>query len=113
LRAGALVAFGGRDSSIAYKPSGKAPAAAFNGEQSFDTIGWVAGGGIEWGLNGPWSIGFEYMRARLGKGSSASAGCAGTAAACEGFSGIAFENLHNALTYNVFRIAANYYFDFW
>lgn len=114
LRAGGLVAFGGRDSSIAYKPSGEAqPAASFNGGKSFDTIGWVAGGGIEWGLYGPWSIGFEYMHASLGKGSSASANCAGTAATCEGFSGIAFENLHSAFTSNMFRIAVNYYFNYW
>jgi opacity protein-like surface antigen len=114
LRAGGLVAFGGRDSSMAFKPVGQAQStASFNGGKSFDTIGWVAGGGIDWGLYGPWSIGFEYLRASLGKGSSASASCAGIAAACEGFAGIAFENLHNAFTSDMFRIAVNYYFNYW
>lgn len=114
LRAGGLVAFGGRDGSIAYTPSGETrPTASFNGGKSFDTIGWVAGGGIECGLYGPWSAGLEYMHTRLGKGSSAMASCAGTAAACVGFSGIALENLHNGFTANMFRVALNYYFDYW
>ncbi len=114
LRAGGLVALGGRESSIVYKPSGGTqPTASFNGGKSFDTIGWVTGGGIEWGLYGPWSIGFEYMHAILGKSSSASPGCAGTAATCEGFSGVAFDNLHNAFTFNIFRISVNYYFNYW
>jgi opacity protein-like surface antigen len=114
LRAGGLVAFGARDSSLSYTPSGATlPAASFTGAKAFDTFGWVAGGGIEWGLYGPWSIGFEYLHASLGKGSSASAGCVGTAAACGAFSGIAFENLHDAFTFNTFRIGVNYYFDFW
>ncbi len=114
LRAGGLAAFGGRDSSVAYTPlGGTRSTASFTGGKSFDTIGWVAGGGIEWGLYGPWSLGFEYMHANLGKGSSASAGCAGTVVACKGFSGIALENLHNPFTVTLYRIAVNYYFDFW
>jgi len=114
VRAGGLVALGGRASSIAYTPvAGKYPTASFDGEKSFDTIGWVAGGGIEWGLNGPWSIGVEYLHTSLGKGSRESASCAGTAAACEGFSGLAFENSQNAFTANIFNIAVNYYFDYW
>lgn len=114
LRAGGLVSFGGQDGSIAFKPSGGTqPTASFNGGKSFNTIGWVAGGGIEWGLNGPWSIGLEYLHASLGKGSSASGRCTGTTAACEGFSDIAFENLHTAFTFNMFSIAVKYYFDYW
>ncbi len=112
--AGGLVAFGGQDSSITYKPSGAArPAASFNGAKSFDTVGWVAGAGIEWGLYGPWSIGFEYMHASLGKGTSASPSCVATAATCEPFSGIALENSRTAFTLNMFRVAVNYYFDYW
>jgi opacity protein-like surface antigen len=114
VKAGGLVAFGGQDSSITYKPSGAAqPTASFDGAKSFNTIGWVAGGGMEWGLYGPWSIGFEYMHASLGKALSASAGCAVTAATCESFSGISLENSHTALTLNMFRVAVNYYFDYW
>jgi opacity protein-like surface antigen len=112
--AGGIVALGGHDSSVAYISSeGARSAVSFTGGKSFDAVGWVAGGGIEWGLYGPWSLGFEYMHASLGKGSSEVASCAGAAAACEGFSGIEFENLHNAFTFNIVRIEVNYYFDYW
>jgi opacity protein-like surface antigen len=114
LKAGGIAAFGGRDSSVTYTPlGGTRSTASFAGGKSFDAFGWVAGGGIEWGLYGPWSIGFEYTHANLGKGSSVSAGCAGTVVACTEFSGIAVENLHKPFTVNLFRFAANYYFDFW
>jgi opacity protein-like surface antigen len=112
LRAGGLVAFGGRDSSISYKPPGATgPTASFNG--GIDTFGWVAGGGVEWGLYGPWSIGLEYLHASLDTGRSGTASCSGTVAACQAFSGIAFENLHNAYSSNLFRIAVTYYIDYW
>jgi opacity protein-like surface antigen len=114
LRAGGLVAFGGQDSSTAYiPPGGTQSTVGFNGGKSFNTIGWAAGGGIELGLHGPWSIAFEYMHANLGRGSSSSAGCAGTTTACEGFSGPTFENVHDAITINMYRIGVNYYFNFW
>ncbi len=114
LRAGALVALGGRDSALAYTPPGAGqPSVSFKGGRSFNAISPVVGGGIEWGLNGPWTVGLEYMHATLGKGSNATATCAGTVLACEGFAGVAFQNFHNALTFNMFRITANYYFDFW
>jgi outer membrane immunogenic protein len=114
VRAGGLVAFGAQDSSTAYIPPGETQSTVgFNGGKNFNTIGWAAGGGIELGLHGPWSIGFEYMHANLGRGSSSSAGCAGTTAACEGFSGTTFENVHDAITFNTYRISLNYYFDYW
>jgi opacity protein-like surface antigen len=113
LRAGALVALGGRDSAIAYTPSGaRQSTAAFNGGRSFDTIGWAAGGGVEWGLYGPWSIGFEYMHANLGKESSSSARCAGTTAACEEFPGT-WEYVHGGTAFDTYRVSLKYYFGFW
>jgi opacity protein-like surface antigen len=112
VRAGGLVAFGGRNSSIAYKPpGGTVPTASF--DSGIDSVGWVAGGGVERGLYGPWSVGFEYLHASIGAGRSGAAGCSGTATACQGFSSLAFENLHSAYTSNMFHIEVNYYFDYW
>ena len=112
LRAGGLVAFGGRDSAITYTPPGKTvPTTSFN--SGIDIHGWVAGGGFERGLYGPWSVGFEYLHASVAAGRSGAASCSGTVAGCRGFSSIAFENLHSAYTSNMFRIAVNYYFDYW
>jgi outer membrane immunogenic protein len=114
LRAGALIAPGGRDSTLTYTPPGTTqPTAAFKGGKGFNAIGPVAGGGIEWGLNGPWSIGLEYMHASLGKGTNSTATCTGTSAACAGLAGISFQNSHNAFTLNTFRLTANYYFSYW
>ena len=114
VRLGGLIAFGRQDSSTAYIPSGATQSTlGFNGGRNFNTIGWAAGGGVELGLHGPWSLGFEYMHANLGKGSNSSVGCAGTTTMCEGFSGTAFENVHDAFAFNTYRISLNYYFDYW
>jgi len=114
IRAGALVAFGGQGASIAYTPPGKTPSGvAFNGGRSFDTIGWAAGGGVEWGLYGPWSIGIEYLHGNLGRGSSTSARCAGTAAACGAFAGITLNDVHDPVTFDTYRVGFNYYFNYW
>jgi opacity protein-like surface antigen len=70
VKAGALVAGGSPDSTLYYvAPGAKSPSASFGGGNTFATIGWAAGGGIEYGLNGPWSITAEYLRESLGKGS--------------------------------------------
>jgi opacity protein-like surface antigen len=114
LRAGGLVTFGGQDSSTAFTPSGGTKSTAtFSGGKSFNTVGWVAGGGVEWGLYGPWSIGVEYLRANLGTASSSSGRCAGTVAACEEFSGTMWEVVHGATTISTYTVSVKYYFGYW
>jgi outer membrane immunogenic protein len=39
------------------------------------TVGWTAGAGVEYALQGPWSLKFEYLYADLGKTACASATC--------------------------------------
>ncbi len=56
------------------------PNASFGEGKNFASTGWAAGGGAEIGLNGAWSITAEYLHVSLGKGSSSTAACAGTAA---------------------------------
>jgi outer membrane immunogenic protein len=112
VKGGAIIASGARDSMIAYAPSGSTTATvSFNGGRNFSSVGWVAGGGFEWGLYGPWSIGLEYLHVDLGKASSAQVGCAGTASACTAFTGISLVNEHSGFESNSFRIVVNYYFD--
>jgi outer membrane immunogenic protein len=114
IKAGGLIASGSHYSAVAYTPSGAtAPTVSFNGTRSFSSFGWAAGGGIEWGLNGPWSMGFEYLHTSLGGASSSAAACAGTAAACEPFASLRLENSHNGFTSNMFRIGVSYYFSYW
>jgi hypothetical protein len=55
LKGGALLAGGSQNSELSYVPEGATTAtASFDGGKSFATIGWVAAGGAEFGLYGPW-----------------------------------------------------------
>jgi len=114
IRAGAIATFGSHNSSLSYTPTGATkPTVSFSGGNDFASTGWVAGGGAEWGLNGPWSITAEYLHANLGKGSRYTATCRGAAAACAAFSGISLDSIHNSFGSNVFRVGINYWFGYW
>ena len=111
---GGIAALGSHDSTLSYIPVDAVKStASFNGGKNFASTGWVAGGGAEWGLNGPWSIKAEYLHVNLGKGSNSAAGCAGTAAACAPFSGSSFDSSHDAFSANIFRIGITYWFSYW
>ena len=96
-----------------YRPGAAAPAASFDEGKNFASTGWVAGGGIEIGLNGAWSVTAEYLHMSLGKGASATTTCAGTAAACAPFAGVSLDSTHDGFTANIFRIGINYWFNYW
>ena len=114
LRAGAIVAGGSRTTTISYAtPNSASPTAAFSSGKNFSSTGWVAGGGAEIGLNGPWSVTLEYLHASLGKEPDFSAACSGTVTACSAFSGIAFDTVHERFTANIFRVGFNYWFSYW
>jgi outer membrane immunogenic protein len=111
LRAGAIITGGSHNSTLSYTPTGAARSTAtFSGGKNFTSTGWVAGGGVELVLNGPWSIGAEYLHASLGNGSNSTSTCTGSASACAAFSGVSLDSIHNSFTANVFRISINYWF---
>lgn len=114
VRGGALITGGGRDDDLIYTPTGTTkPTATFNGGKNYDSIGWVAGGGVEWGFNGPFSLSLEYLHASLGKGSSGAAGCTGTPAACAEFTALAIQSTHDSFNSNIIRVGVTYWFDYW
>jgi outer membrane immunogenic protein len=114
VRVGGVFTLGSKSSSLNYTPSGAAaPAASFDEGKNFASTGWVAGGGIEIGLNGAWSVTAEYLHMSLGKGASSTTTCAGTAAACAPFAGISLDSTHDGFTANIFRIGINYWFNYW
>lgn len=114
LRAGGLFALGGGDSTLSYTaPGAKKPVASFGGTKDFSSAGWIAGGGLEVGLNGPWTLSVEYLHASLGGSSSATASCGSGAAACAPLSGVSLETSHSAYTTNMFRVGFSYYFRYW
>jgi outer membrane immunogenic protein len=114
LRAGGAFALGSQNSSLNYTPVGAAgPIASFSEGKNFASTGWVAGGGVEIGFNGAWSITAEYLHLSLGKGGNSTTTCAGTAVACTAFAGISLDSTHDAFTSNIFRIGINYWFNYW
>ncbi len=113
IRAGAVVT-SSQSSTLAYMPTGTtAPTASFGGGKNFNSSGWAAGGGVEIGLNGAWSISAEYLHMSLGNGSNSTTSCAGATSACSAFTGVSLENRHNTFTANIFRIGINYWFNYW
>jgi outer membrane immunogenic protein len=114
LTAGTIITTGARNSTLSYTPTGAAkPVASFSGGRNVAAAGWVAGGGIEIGLNGAWSIRVDYLHMNLGKGSHSIADCSGIASACAAFSAITLDTMGNGLTANLFRVGINYWFDYW
>jgi opacity protein-like surface antigen len=114
LRAGGVFTLGSQSGSVNYVPPGApVPTASFSEGKNFASTGWVAGGGVEIGLNGAWSITAEYLRMTLGKGSTSTTTCSGAAAACAPFAGISLDSTHDSFTTNIFRIGINYYFNYW
>jgi opacity protein-like surface antigen len=114
VRVGTIIALGSHDSRLFYTPAaGTSSTASFGGGSDFSTAGWVAGGGFELGLNGAWSIAAEYLHANLGKGANSAARCSGLVAACAGFSGISFDNTHEGVSANIFRVGISYWFGYW
>jgi outer membrane immunogenic protein len=114
IKVGGAITDGSHNSTLSYTPAGsKIPTASFSGGKSFASTGWAAGGGFEYGLNGPWSISAEYLYVNLGKGSDSASTCSGTAAACAAFSGISFDGMHGSFTANTFRIGITHWFSYW
>lgn len=111
LRLGTIITGGSHNSTLSYTPTGTTkPTASFSGGKNFTSTGWVAGGGVELVLSGPWSISAEYLHANLGNGSNSATTCSGTASACAAFSGVSLDSIHNSFTANMFRIGINYWF---
>lgn len=114
LRVGGIFSAGAHKSDLFYTPTGSIkPTASFSGGTDFSTVGWVAGGGFELGLNGAWSITAEYLHASLGKGSDSTGICNGAAAACAAFSGVSLGTSHEGSSANIFRIGITCWFDYW
>lgn len=114
VRAGGAVALGSQNNSLNYTPVGAGvPNASFGEGKNFASTGWVAGGGVEIGLNGAWSVTAEYLHLSLGKGGNSTTTCTGPAAACSAFAGISLDNTHDGFTSNIFRIGINYWFNYW
>lgn len=114
IRAGGVFAFGDRANTISYiAPGASKAAASFGGGQNFSSTGWMAGGGIELGLYGPWSLTVEYRRLFLGGRTKYAASCAGSVAGCAVFSDISLISTHDGFSTDLISLGINYSFDYW
>jgi outer membrane immunogenic protein len=114
VKGGGLITSGSHDDGLGYTAQGATkPLLSFRGGSNYQTAGWAAGGGIEVGLRGAFSLSAEFLHADLGKGSSNAATCNGTAAACAQVSGLELVSSHDNFTANLFRIGVTYYFQYW
>jgi opacity protein-like surface antigen len=112
VRGGTILAAGSQTSALNFVPTGATKSiASFAGGKSFSTVGWVAGGGAEIGLNGAWSLSAEYLHANLGRGAGRNSACTGTG--CAGFADIAVTSTHTTFNANIFRLGLNYWFGYW
>jgi len=111
---GGLVTTGARNSTLDYVPEGASKATlSYSGGRSAAAAGWVAGGGIEIGMNGPWSIRVDYLHLNLGAGSHSAAVCGGSVSLCATLSNVSLETRTNGYTAGLFSIGINYWFDYW
>jgi outer membrane immunogenic protein len=114
LRVGGVVTSGSHSGSLSYASTVAAkPSASFSTGENFSSTGWGAGGGVEIGLNGAWSVTLDYLHINLGQSSRSSAVCDGSPADCSVFAGTSLDSTHGAFSANVFRIGINYWFRYW
>jgi outer membrane immunogenic protein len=114
VKGGGFITSGTHEDGLSYTEAGATkPLVSFKGGENYSSVGWAAGGGVEFGLHGPFSFSAEYLHADLGRGSTSSATCTGSAAACAPFAGLSLTSTHGDFTANIFRIGITYYFQYW
>jgi outer membrane immunogenic protein len=110
-RIGGVFTTGSRDVTASYTPAGApGPTASFNGGKDYKANGFGAGVGVEYALIDSWSMRAEYTYIKLSKGNNSNATCQGSVTACEAFTGLELDNIHNSFTANVLRVGINYKF---
>ena len=115
IRAGGAFVFGSSNSQLGFVPAAgeTVPAAHFNGSRNFTSNGWNVGAGLDYDINGPWSITAEYNYIQLGKGNSSAITCStGSAASgiCAKYANFSLDNIHNSFTANMFRVGVRFRF---
>jgi outer membrane immunogenic protein len=119
VKGGGFITSGSHDDGLSYTEAGATkPLASFQGGRNYSSVGWAAGGGLEIGLHGAFTLSAEYLHADLGKGGSSAATCsgstaAGSSAACAPFAALSLTSTHDNFTANIIRIGVTYYFQYW
>jgi outer membrane immunogenic protein len=83
--------------------------ATFSGGGNYDSSGFGAGAGVEYGMVDRWTLRSEYAYMNLGEGDNSVSSCRGAAATCA--RSIELDNIHNSVTASIFRWAPIIGFD--
>ena len=92
------------------------PAASFTGSKNSQSHGFNVGLGVDYGVQGPWSVVAEYNDVKLSKGSNSDVNCTSTGALkgstlCANYANFDLSNIHNSFTMsNMFRVGVHYGF---
>lgn len=86
--------------------------ATFSGDgKNYDSSGFRAGAGVEYGMVDRWTYRAEYTYMNLGKADNSVSSCSGAAATCARFGYIELDNIHNSVTASIFQWASIIGFD--
>lgn len=111
-RIGGAFASGQHSSTLSYTPpGGSAPTDSFSGGKNFKSHGFNAGVGLDYGIQGPWSLNAEYNYVKLSKGTNSTYQCTGASTAfCNAYGNFSLDSIHNSFTMNMFRVGFHYSF---
>jgi outer membrane immunogenic protein len=115
-RVGGAFAGGQHTSTLSYTPAAGSTAspASISGGKNFKSSGWNVGVGLEYGVQGPWSVEAAYNYVNLGKGTNSTFTCStakGTVPPiCANYANFSLDNIHNSFTANLFRVGFHYNF---
>jgi outer membrane immunogenic protein len=116
VRLGGAFTSGSHDGTLSYTPAAGslAPAASVTGSKNVQNHGFNVGLGIDYGVQGPWSVVAEYNYVKLSKGSNSDVNCTSTSikgsALCTNYANFDLSNIHNSFTMNMFRVGFHYGF---
>jgi outer membrane immunogenic protein len=107
---GGAFAGGNVDAAGEFTPAGgNAPTATFVANNHGTRVGWVIGGGLEWGLGHHWTARIEDLYMDLGTLSNSPTVCNG--AGCQTFvDSLSLTNDRSSLSIDVVRVGVNYKF---
>jgi len=111
VRIGGAFTSGSHDVQLNYTPTGGGQTSTFTGSKNQQNHGFNLGLGVDYGVQGPWSIVAEYNYVKLSKGSNSDVSCSNAKLPiCAAYGNLELDNIHNSFTMNMFRAGFHYKF---
>jgi len=114
VRLGGAFTSGSHDAQLTFTPAGGGATQSFTGSKNVQNHGFNVGLGVDYGVQGPWSVVAEYNYVKLSKGSNSDVNCVSSSikgsAFCTTYANFDLSNIHNSFTMNMFRVGFHYGF---